>query len=84
LRSWQQGRLEPKVLGCTRSRGSNRACSDQPNSIRRRPDGKSPKGLAVRSQTGATRIDEPPYRAYPVTCGITLHVRGVEINRNAQ
>jgi tricarballylate dehydrogenase len=38
----------------------------------------------VPKSNWAARIDEPPYRAYPVTCGITFTFGGVEINRNAQ
>jgi tricarballylate dehydrogenase len=75
--------LEPKVLVHTVEE-FNRAVSDQPAFDPRRPDGKAAKGLAVPKSNWATRIDEPPYRAYPVTCGITFTFGGVEINRNAQ
>ena len=47
-------------------------------------DGKAAKGLAVPKSNWAIRIDEPPFRAYPVTCGITFTFGGVEVNRNAQ
>jgi tricarballylate dehydrogenase len=75
--------LEPKVLVHTVEE-FNRAAPDQPQFDPRRPDGKAAKGLAVPKSNWATRIDEPPYRAYPVTCGITFTFGGVEINRNAQ
>jgi tricarballylate dehydrogenase len=75
--------LEPKVLVHTVEE-FNRAVPDQPQFDPRRPDGKAAKGLAVPKSNWATRIDEPPYRAYPVTCGITFTFGGVEINRNAQ
>ena len=57
---------------------------DQPAFDPRRPDGKAAKGLAVPKSNWANRIEEPPYRAYPVTCGITFTFGGLEINRNAQ
>jgi tricarballylate dehydrogenase len=75
--------LEPKVLVHTVEE-FNRAVPDQPVFDPRRPDGKAAKGLAVPKSNWATRLDEPPYRAYPVTCGITFTFGGVEINRNAQ
>src|SRR5689334_4149059 len=75
--------LEPKVLEHTVEE-FNRAVPDQPAFDPRRPDGKAAKGLAVPKSNWATRIDEPPYRAFPVTCGITFTFGGVEINRNAQ
>ena len=49
-----------------------------------RQDGKATNGLAVPKSNWAIRIDEPPFRAYPVTCGITFTFGGVEVNRNAQ
>src|SRR5215468_2031732 len=75
--------LEPKVLVHTVEE-FNRAVPDQPAFDPRRPDGRAAKSLAVPKSNWATRIDEPPYRAYPVTCGITFTFGGVEINRNAQ
>ena len=49
-----------------------------------RPDGKSTKGLAVAKSNWACPIVAPPFRAYPVTGGITFTFGGVAINRNAQ
>ena len=50
----------------------------------REPDGKATCGLVIPKSNWATRIDEPPFRAYPVTGGITFTFGGVEVNRNAQ
>ena len=75
--------LEPAVLMHTVDE-FNRAVSDDMAFDPRRPDGKAAKGLAVPKSNWAIRIDEPPFRAYPVTCGITFTFGGVEVNRNAQ
>jgi tricarballylate dehydrogenase len=47
-------------------------------------DGRATEGLAIPKSNWAARIDEPPFRAYPVTGGITFTFGGVEIDRNAQ
>lgn len=47
-------------------------------------DGKSASGLAVPKSNWANRIDRPPFRAYPVTGGITFTYGGVEITRKAE
>jgi len=75
--------LEPRVLVHTIDE-FNRAVPDQPAFDPRRPDGKATRGLAIPKSNWATRIDEPPFRAYPVTGGITFTFGGVEVNRNAQ
>src|SRR5438270_2183769 len=75
--------LEPKVLVHTVEE-FNRAVPDDPPFDPRRPDGKATCGLAISKSNWATRIDEPPFRAYPVTGGITFTFGGVEINPNAQ
>ena len=75
--------LEPAVLVNTVEE-FNRAVTDDPPFDPRRPDGKAARGLAIPKSNWATRIDEPPFRAYPVTGGITLTFGGLEINTNAQ
>jgi tricarballylate dehydrogenase len=75
--------LEPKVLMHTIEQ-FNRAVPDDRSFDPRKPDGKATKGLAVPKSNWANRIDEPPFRAYPVTGGITFTFGGVEINRSAQ
>ena len=75
--------LEPKVLTHTVEE-FNRAVCDERAFDPRKPDGCATKGLAIPKSNWATRIDEPPFRAYPVTGGITFTFGGVEVNRNAQ
>jgi tricarballylate dehydrogenase len=75
--------LEPKVLMHTVDE-FNRAVPDDPPFDPRRPDGKATRGLAIPKSNWATRIDAPPFRAYPVTCGITFTFGGVDVNERAQ
>lgn len=43
-------------------------------------DGRSTKGLALPKSNWANLIDEPPFEAYAVTCGITFTFGGLRIN----
>jgi tricarballylate dehydrogenase len=49
-----------------------------------RPDGKATSGLALPKSNWACRIAAPPFRAYPVTGGITFTFGGVAIDCRAQ
>ena len=40
-------------------------------------------GLAVDKTNWANRLDSPPFKAYPVTCGITFTYAGLKINESA-
>ncbi|MEX1109745.1 MAG: FAD-dependent tricarballylate dehydrogenase TcuA [Dongiaceae bacterium] len=42
-------------------------------------DGRSAEGLAVQKSNWANRIDEPPFEAYQVGCGITFTFGGLRI-----
>ena len=42
-------------------------------------DGRGTRGLAVRKSNWANRLDEPPYVAFQVTCGITFTFGGLRI-----
>ena len=46
-------------------------------------DGRRTRGLVIDKTNWANRIDTPPYRAYPVTCGITFTYAGVRIDDRA-
>ncbi len=43
-------------------------------------DGKSAQGLDPPRANWAQRLDAPPFRAYPVTCGITFTYGGVKVS----
>jgi tricarballylate dehydrogenase len=75
--------LAPEVLVHTIEE-FNAACRDDMAFDPTRPDGKKTYGLAIPKSNWATRIEKPPYRAYPVTCGITFTFGGVKINEKAQ
>lgn len=47
-------------------------------------DGRSARGLAVPKSNWANRIDEGPFEAYAVTCGITFTFGGLAIDREAR
>ncbi len=49
-----------------------------------KPDGKCTRGLEIPKSNWAAKIDEPPYRAFPVACGITFTFGGVKVNSRAQ
>jgi tricarballylate dehydrogenase len=62
----------------------NAACSEDVTFDPTRPDGKQTRGLAIPKSNWATRIEKGPFRAYPVTCGITFTFGGVKANTKAQ
>jgi tricarballylate dehydrogenase len=47
-------------------------------------DGRSTQGLALPKSNWANTIEEPPFEAYGVTCGITFTFGGVKIDPEAQ
>lgn len=47
-------------------------------------DGRGTRGLALPKSNWANRIDEPPFEAYAVTCGITFTFGGLRVNTGAQ
>jgi tricarballylate dehydrogenase len=76
--------LEPDVLAHT-VETFNRAVPDDAKPFDpTRVDGRATRGLKIPKSNWATRITEPPFRAYPVTCGITFTFGGLKVNRNAQ
>ncbi len=46
-------------------------------------DGRGTRGLTVDKSNWANVLDEPPFEAYAVTCGITFTFGGVKIDSNA-
>lgn len=47
-------------------------------------DGRGTVGLKVPKTNWANRIDEPPFEAYAVTCGITFTFGGLKINTSSE
>jgi tricarballylate dehydrogenase len=47
-------------------------------------DGRGTQGLPVPKSNWANRIDEPPFEAYAVSCGITFTFGGLRITTDAQ
>lgn len=46
-------------------------------------DGKATKGLKLNKSNWANRLDSPPFKAYPVTCGITFTYGGLKVDEHA-
>jgi len=47
-------------------------------------DGRSATGLTVPKSNWANTLDQPPFEAYAVTCGITFTFGGLRVDGNAQ
>ncbi len=47
-------------------------------------DGRRTEGLTIDKSNWATLVDEPPFEAYAVTCGITFTFGGLRITEEAQ
>lgn len=47
-------------------------------------DGRRTEGLAIPKSNWANALDEPPYEAYAVTCGVTFTFGGLRIARAGQ
>jgi tricarballylate dehydrogenase len=47
-------------------------------------DGRGTRGLSVPKSNWANTIDEPPFEAYAVTCGLTFTFGGVRIDTDAR
>ena len=46
-------------------------------------DGRCTLGLKLNKSNWANQLDTPPYKAYPVTCGITFTYAGLKIDETA-
>ncbi len=47
-------------------------------------DGRSTRGLTINKTNWANTLDQPPFQAYNVTCGLTFTFGGLRINDSAQ
>jgi tricarballylate dehydrogenase len=75
--------IEPAVLGDTIAR-FNGACRPDVGFDARRLDGKSTLGLDPPKSNWAAPLETPPFRAYPVTAGITFTFGGLAIDTDAR
>jgi tricarballylate dehydrogenase len=58
----------------------NRDVTFDPN----KKDGRATRGLAVNKTNWANTIDEPPFQAFQVGCGVTFTFGGLRINEEGQ
>lgn len=75
--------LSPEVLAHTVEE-FNAACQDELPFKPGVMDGKCTVGITPKKSNWAIKIDSPPYRCYPVTCGVTFTFGGVQINTKAE
>jgi tricarballylate dehydrogenase len=75
--------IEAAVLTHTIAEFNAAVCDDRPFDPTR-PDGRATSGLALPKSNWACRIAAPPFRAYPVTGGITFTFGGVAVDQRAQ
>jgi tricarballylate dehydrogenase len=61
----------------------NRAVDDSIEFDPTRLDGKCTSGLNLNKTNWANKLDTPPFRAYPVSCGITFTYLGLRIDMSA-
>jgi tricarballylate dehydrogenase len=47
-------------------------------------DGRRTEGLKINKSNWANRVDEPPFEAYAVTCGVTFSFGGVKVSNSAE
>ncbi len=75
--------LAPEILVRTVEE-FNAACDDKipfdPGNL----DGKRTSGITPKKSNWAVKIEKPPFRAYPVTCGVTFTFGGVKIDTRAR
>ena len=50
----------------------------------REKDGRCTEGLAIAKSNWANTIDEPPFEAYAITCGITFTFGGLRVDTEAR
>ena len=75
--------IEAAVLTHTVAEFIGAVCDDRPFDPTR-PDGRATSGLALPKSNWACPIAKPPFRAYPVTGGITFTFGGVAVDCHAQ
>jgi tricarballylate dehydrogenase len=75
--------LNPQVLAHTietYNKSINTGVAFDPTKL----DGRGTKGLSPEKTNWAVAIEKPPFRAYPVACGVTFTFGGVGINTKSE
>ena len=62
----------------------NAACRKNVTFDPARPDGKSTEGLRVKKSNWAVPIERGPFRAYPITTGVTFSFGGLKVDDQAR
>ena len=75
--------LNPEILAHTVAE-FNAAVADEVAFDPSRLDGKCTRGITPQKSNWAQKIDDPPYRVYPVSGGITFTFGGLAINTDAE
>ena len=75
--------LSPQILAHTVAE-FNAATADEVPFDPSKLDGKCTRGIDPPKSNWAQKIDQPPYRAYPVSGGITFTFGGLAINTDAE
>ncbi len=75
--------LNPDVLAATVKEFNDAVCDEHPFDPGRR-DGRHTVGINPPKSNWASRIETPPFRAYPVTGGIAFTFGGLEITPDGQ
>jgi tricarballylate dehydrogenase len=75
--------LAPEVLAHTVAE-YNAACREDVAFDPGNVDGKCTIGIVPKKSNWAVRIEKPPFRAFPIVCGITFTFGGVRINTKAE
>ncbi|MDH3242737.1 MAG: FAD-dependent tricarballylate dehydrogenase TcuA [Alphaproteobacteria bacterium] len=75
--------LNPEILGAT-VRAYNAAVADEIPFDASKLDGKCTRGIAPVKSNWAQKIDQPPFRAYPVSGGITFTFGGLAISTDSE
>lgn len=75
--------MHPEVLEDTVTR-FNQACPETPAFDPREPDGRSTTGLVPPKSNWAVPLVKGPFRAYPITAGVTFTFGGLEVDDQAR
>ena len=76
--------VDADALPAARSASTTRRCAPTCPSTWRSRTGAAPTGCKINKSNWANTIDEPPFEAYGVTCGVTFSFGGVKITSEGE